>query len=136
MRLSQENENRQRSPSDQTQATCRTEETHSLKLRFSKNSRLLKSEEFRRVKKYGKRVVGQTVVFDLLNEKFLYPRLGITVSKRFGKAHDRNRFKRLVREAFRLSQPKLPPFSIHVAPHKAISMLTLEQLLQDFSYVK
>lgn len=31
------------------------------------------------------------------------PKLGITVTKRFGKAHQRNRFKRVVREAFRLS---------------------------------
>ncbi len=35
-------------------------------------------------------------------------RLGMPVSKRFGNAVRRNRFKRLVREAFRLEQHDLP----------------------------
>jgi ribonuclease P protein component len=144
MRLSQENENRQGASSHQATSPCRTQATHSLepvhnlRLRFPKAARLLKSDDFRRVKKYGKRIIGQAVVFDILSEKFPYPRLGLTVSKQFGKAHDRNRFKRLVREAFRLSQHALPPASIHVSPNKAVAMPTLKQLLDDFSkfYVK
>jgi len=36
-------------------------------------------------------------------------KLGITVTKRFGKAHDRNRFKRIAREAFRDIYSELPP---------------------------
>jgi ribonuclease P protein component len=139
MRLSQENEDCQRPSGNQATTTCRTQAADdSLRLKFTKASRLLKSDDFRRVKKYGKRVIGQAAVFDLLSENFPYPRLGLTVSKHFGKAHDRNRFKRLVREAFRLSQHSLPHASIHVSPNKAVNMPTLEQLLNDFSkfYVK
>ena len=134
MRLSQENEDCQGSPSHQKTTQSRTEETdNSLKkLRFSKSSRLLKSDDFRRIKRYGKKIVGYVVVFNILSEKNSYPRLGLTVSRQFGKAHLRNRFKRRVREAFRLSQKHLPPVSIHVLPQKPAHIPSLQALLQDF----
>lgn len=56
-------------------------------------------------------------------------KLGITVSKRFGKAHERNRFKRIVREAFRLSRGTLStPFFIHVKPRTAAKNATMPEV--------
>ena len=75
---------------------------------FPKHVRLLKSSDFERVFA-ARNSVGNSsfALFGSPNELKL-PRLGITASRRIGNAVARNRWKRLVREAFRLSQHELP----------------------------
>jgi ribonuclease P protein component len=70
---------------------------------FSKTQRLLKRREFQRVFDGGMKVVTPTLVFFWLNNGCVQPRLGLVVSKKAGKAVRRNRIKRMIREAFRLS---------------------------------
>ena len=135
MRLSQANENRQGTSNCQSTTKIRTEEIdNSVKLQFPKSRRLRSRDEFRRVKKYGKRITGRTVIFDVLTEKFPYRLLGVTASKRFGNAVARNRFKRLIREAFRLQQYLLPAgLIINVSPRTNDSMPTFQEILEDFT---
>jgi len=84
-----------------------------LKFDFPKEARLAKRAEFLRVYEHGKRIEGRYMtVFVMPNRRDIH-RVGITATKKaIGKAHDRNRAKRLLREAFRLSRAELDCVSI------------------------
>ena len=57
------------------------------------------------------------------------PKLGITITKKWGKAHDRNRFKRVVREAFRKLYPTLPKgLVLNIHPKDGYRDLTPEEI--------
>lgn len=73
---------------------------------FPKKFRLIRSADFRKVYNEGKTVRSQAfLLFYLIGGEDKPARLGITVTKKFGKAVHRNRIKRLIREAFRRAQP-------------------------------
>lgn len=121
LRLSQPHEDSGRKKSAQPSQKSGTQASSPLSYTFPKGLRLRKSYEFRRLAKRGRRRAGKFLVLDIfqfpLNKRKAPPKLGITVSKRFGKAHERNRFKRRVREAFRLKQHELPlGIQINVRP--------------------
>lgn len=65
--------------------------------------KLKKSSEFKKIYSKGKSVVTPYLVLYFMRNNTEYNRLGISVSKKVGNSVVRNRVKRLIREAFRLS---------------------------------
>jgi ribonuclease P protein component len=77
---------------------------------FDKSERLLKRREFLTARREASRRVETKYFLVLLRpNRTKQTRLGITVTKKIGKAVKRNRIKRHVREFFRLNKHSLPP---------------------------
>ena len=85
-------------------------------LRYGKKLRISKSRELSELFKRGVRVGDHRIVLIGLPAKG-ETRAAVTVSVRHGNAVQRNRLKRLVREAFRLERPELPTnFDFVISP--------------------
>ena len=61
-----------------------------------------------------------------------HPRLGLTVSRRVGGAATRNRWKRVLREAFRLAQHDLPRAATWSASRTATRPPDVARLVESF----
>jgi ribonuclease P protein component len=79
-----------------------------LSFALPKEERLLKRADFLRVYEQGRRIEGRFMTVFILPVERPFHRVGVTATKKaIGKAHDRNRAKRLLRETFRLSRIEL-----------------------------
>lgn len=79
--------------------------------------RLRLRRDYQRMGRHATKFTGRWILADIRLTNGPSSRLGITVTKRFGEAYQRNRFKRIVREAFRLSCTRLTPaFDIVIRP--------------------
>lgn len=100
--------------------------------KFPKSARLLTSSQYKHLHQHAIRLVGEQIVLDFREGVTFSPRLGITVSRKFGKAHERNRFKRCVREAFRELYFFLPHhLELNISPRKKISSICKQAILLD-----
>lgn len=132
MRISQKNENSLGQKSRQPSPSYRTQEVDCLTYSFPKAARLLSGAQFHKVVKTGNRFEGSSVLVDYRQGHEGLPKLGITVSKRHGKAYLRNRFKRVVREAFRLSIARFPQgLEMNIVPRLSLTQYNTDMVLSD-----
>lgn len=78
--------------------------------------------------------VGRLIVVEARANQTAVTRLGVTVSRRFGKSHERNRFKRIVREAFRASRGALiQGYDLNVRPRSIAKTASSTDIHQELS---
>jgi ribonuclease P protein component len=76
--------------------------------KFPKSDRLLKRDEFRRVYEQGRKLHARYFTAFILPGRDSRPRIGITATRKIGNAVERNRARRLLREAFRKNKWLVP----------------------------
>ena len=138
--LQGEDGDQERAGGDQTPPGQRTQEIDGsplLDFSLPKGARLLKRADFLRVYEHGKRFEGRFMTVFILPAKGDRHRVGITATKKaIGKAHDRNRAKRLLRESFRLSRAELDEISMKfdwvINARRSILRVKLEKPLTEF----
>jgi len=77
-------------------------------LTFAKNKHLVSNRQFKRVLDANRRAGDGLLTLFVAANDCGYPRLGVSVGRICGNAVVRNRLKRVVREAFRQNQDRIP----------------------------
>ncbi len=92
--------------------------------------KLKKTFEFSAIFREKNRFVGKYLCIDIRKAKTF--RFGITASKKYGDAVDRNRFKRCVREAIRLSLDLLPKtLEMNISPRQLAKTAKMQEIQNE-----
>ena len=103
---------------------------------FSKKERLLKRKEFQLVFDNGERFGNNQLKIYALSNGNSVSRLGLVVGRKFGNSPRRNRFKRILREAYRLNKNLLSNgVDIVVIPRPGLTELTLNAIEGKFKII-
>lgn len=97
---------------------------------YPKNLRVKKSWEFKKILK-NKKISGNFILVSYRKTGKNFPRLGIVISKKLGKAFLRNRFKRQLKEVFRTNIKNLPAIDMVISPKSLKRPPSYKNLLKD-----
>ena len=97
--------------------------------RFPKTARLRRSAEFKKVFDVRRVAADDVLIVFGLENGLEFSRLGLSVSRKVGKAVVRNRWKRLIREAFRKNRAGFSlPLDLIVLPQKGTAPPTVRKV--------
>ena len=105
-----------------------------MKHKFLRSQRLLSREDYHKVYQTGQRYVGKNL---MACYRFgAKARLGITIARKWGKAHERNRFKRVVRDAYRQACCDLPyDLELNIHPRGSYRELTPKEVKEELKHL-
>ncbi|MBI4655724.1 MAG: ribonuclease P protein component [Elusimicrobia bacterium] len=109
------------------------------KFSFPKTFRLKREKLFELVFSQGRKTAGKNLIMRYFMVSEAEPaagnenkKIGIIVSKKFGKSVERNRFRRLIREAFRLSKHNLKDGTyIIISPRAGCKIKNLSDAMKE-----
>jgi len=99
--------------------------------RFPKAERLRHRQDFLRAQAQGKRLHTRHFGLVLAPMATTRPRLGLVVTRRLGKAVQRHRVKRLLREFFRRHKTGLPAVDLVIMAKKGAAALAYHQVEEE-----
>ena len=99
-------------------------------------ARLRQAKDFRRVYARGLRLRARHLVLVACRRQEPGHRLGVSVSKDHGRAVRRNKIKRILREAFRLSRPRLPgQYDMILIPQQQVRRFPLLDVQKELRHL-
>jgi len=101
--------------------------------RLTKKQKILKSSDFHKVYRSERKLTGSFLVLYISPNRTQTTRMGLSVNRKFGDSVKRNRFKRSVREAFRLHLSELAKgYDIVIRPRHEAVRATMREIEADF----
>jgi len=102
-------------------------------LRFTKQAKLIKTDEFSSVFNFRKRISAKFLAVHYQPNIAAHPRMGLVVGKKIAKlAVHRNYMRRVLREFFRVQQHDINPVDLVVRVQKKFEKEDFIQIKQEF----
>lgn len=98
--------------------------------------RIKKSWEFRKVYRHGRAFSSRKIVLYVLSNRTGESRIGFSISKKVGISVQRNRIRRVFREAFRLNCGRIKGgYDFVIVARKAALGISFEQACEELLYL-